>query len=140
MPQINLPKIIARLKEKPDKKFPFRFELILRRELAEKLETLDGKDAVEKIRESIRFLNIKIDSPWAYEFDITRTYLKYFQSLLPQQKFNWEFDLPDYYYAVARCDGHWIYYQIWPEKRQIRRVMIDYDNMSTSFVRHSLKM
>jgi len=122
---ININKILKRLKEPPRIAHPTIFETRLREELAKEIEA-HLNDPETAIKKATKLLDGK-ETDYAYRFRILRTYKNYFLSILPEQKFNWTFELKDHYKAAARIDGKWHYYTIYPEKDKItNQITLDF--------------
>jgi len=105
----------------PKVEFPFRFEKILRNDIKDiinkemnamdpdLLQTEIGRQEI--IKKLVIHLDSQIDIQYAYQRTVVKTYLDYFRSLVPEVKFNWQYEKPEFYYAVNKQDGKWIYYR-----------------------------
>jgi hypothetical protein len=120
---IPLNKIIAVLKENPKTKFPLRYELELREKIVsiivgEKskmdVDLADSEPGqIEITKEVIKYLDM-LEPVYLFQKSILRTYLNYFRKFIPDVKFNWQYDTPEYYIAVVRIEGKWKYFRIYP--------------------------
>lgn len=108
------------LKAESKKKHPFRFEIMLRKELVSLIEFESGKsDADTIINKIVKTLSFKLGAGYAYERAIVMKYYNYFLPLLPKNKIDEEVVTKDYYIAVSRLDGKWQYYKIFPGRSHL---------------------